>query len=130
MHDGRVYHENLFFTLPVVDPPLQVRSHGSVGLDETLDWYVELTLPADADLGTSPLLRALRDTHPTIHFTGTLSNRIVNVEGTPGSAAMFSALGEWLQRRVERRNEPAHPGLLPNRRRPENSATPENSPAK
>jgi hypothetical protein len=130
MHDGRVYHENLMFTLPVVEPPLQVHSRGSVGLDETLDWYVELTLPADADLAASPLLRTLRDTHPTIHFTGTLTNRVVNVEGTPGAAAVFGALGEWLQRRVEHRNEPARPGLLPNRRRPDNSTTPENSQAK
>jgi hypothetical protein len=122
MHDGRVYHENLFFTLPIMEPGLLVRSHGSVGLDETLDWYVELTLPADADLAASPLLRTLRDSHPTIHFTGTLTNRVMNVEGAPGAAAVLGAFGESLKRRIERRNESARPSLLPNRRQPDPNA--------
>jgi hypothetical protein len=124
MHDGRVYHENLVFTLPISDPGLQVRSHGSVGLDETLDWYVELTVPADADLANSRILRALRDTHPKIHFTGTLSNRVVNFEGTPGAATVINAFSDFLRRRNEQRTDSTRPNLLGKGRKDDTKSPP------
>jgi hypothetical protein len=40
--DGRLYHEGLRIGLPDIDPSLQITSQGSVGLDKTLDLYVDL----------------------------------------------------------------------------------------
>jgi hypothetical protein len=42
VRDGRLYHEGLRIGLPDIDPSLQIASHGSVGLDKTLDLFVEL----------------------------------------------------------------------------------------
>jgi hypothetical protein len=42
VRDGRLYHEGLRIGLPDIDPSLQIASRGSVGLDKTLDLYVEL----------------------------------------------------------------------------------------
>ena len=40
--DGRLYHEGLELGMPDIDPALQVKSWGSVGLDETLDLHLEV----------------------------------------------------------------------------------------
>jgi hypothetical protein len=42
VRDGRLYHEGLRIGLPDIDPALQIASRGSVGLDKTLDLYVDL----------------------------------------------------------------------------------------
>jgi hypothetical protein len=121
MREGRVYHENLAFSLaPMLGEPL-IRSHGSVGLDETLDWYLEFpalggALPADSAVGT--LLSQLK-----LHLVGTL--------GSPKlSAPALKALADWMQqRRTEKRDDPSKPGLLPGRHKsnesvPSSPATP------
>ncbi len=42
VRDGRLYHEGLRIGFPDIDPELQLTSHGSVGLDKTLDLFVDL----------------------------------------------------------------------------------------
>ena len=42
VRDGRMHHEGLRIGFPDIDPALQITSHGSVGLDKTLDLHVEL----------------------------------------------------------------------------------------
>jgi hypothetical protein len=42
VRDGRLHHEGLRIGLPDIDPELMLTSHGSVGLDKTLDLYVDL----------------------------------------------------------------------------------------
>jgi hypothetical protein len=42
VRDGRLYHEGLRIGFPDIDPELQLTSRGSVGLDKTLDLFVEL----------------------------------------------------------------------------------------
>ncbi len=42
VRDGRLYHEGLRIGFPDIDPELQLTSRGSVGLDRTLDLFVEL----------------------------------------------------------------------------------------
>jgi hypothetical protein len=42
VRDGRMYHEGLRIGFPDIDPGLQLTSRGSVGLDKTLDLFVEL----------------------------------------------------------------------------------------
>ncbi len=61
MHDGRVYHDNLTFRIAAMQMELLVHSHGSVGLDETLDWFVELEFPGlqNADLSDRPIMKLL-----------------------------------------------------------------------
>ena len=57
---------------PDIDPALQVTSHGSVGLDQTLDLYVELPR-------LDPALR--KEKGPAkCHITGTISNPKVSVQ--------------------------------------------------
>ncbi len=114
MHDGRVEHENLVLTIPMLEQTFLIRSHGSVGLDETLDLSIELTLPPDADLTAHPTLALLRQTHPTIHFGGTLNAPVPSLENTPTAA--FQVLADFFQRRAERREQQARPSLLPGRR--------------
>jgi hypothetical protein len=79
MHDGRVYHENLTFRLLAQPIELLVHSHGSVGLDETLDWFVEFQFPGleGADLTGHPFMKLLSQ-KPALHITGTLSQPKLN----------------------------------------------------
>lgn len=62
--DGRLFHEGLQLGLPDIDPALQVKSWGSVGLDETLDLHLEV-----------PRLDAAKRTESgpvACHITGTI----------------------------------------------------------
>jgi hypothetical protein len=112
MHDGRVYHENLAFSLAGI----QAISHGSVGLDESLDWFVEVQIPAleAVDPATHPILSALSQQRPTLHFTGTLQKYDWSIEGM--SLASFRTLLDLLRGRGESRGQETRPRLLPGRR--------------
>ncbi len=90
MHDGRVNHENLLFALAMLQPELMVRSHGSVGLDETLDWYIDLQFQKNAALADNPLTNLLGQRTLTLHNTGTLTDWQWKPEGV--SSATFDAL--------------------------------------
>jgi hypothetical protein len=72
VRDGRLYHERLRIGLPDIDPELVLISRGSVGLDNTLDLFVELPR----------LDRALRkEKGPArCHITGTIANPRITIE--------------------------------------------------
>jgi hypothetical protein len=72
MHNGRLHHEGLRIGFPDIDPELVVSSRGSIGMDETLDLFVELPR----------LDRALRkELGPArCHITGTISRPKITVE--------------------------------------------------
>ncbi len=72
LSNGRVIHEGLVFGLPDLAPDLQIRSHGSVGLDESLDMLVEIDLPLER-LGSGPLAKVLGQQTLKIPIVGTLS---------------------------------------------------------
>jgi hypothetical protein len=96
-----------------------VHSHGSVGLDETLDWYVNFEFPGltSADLTGRPLLKLLSD-KPSLHITGTLSQPKLNAEGL-AEQALKSGIDLLLERRKQRIENGTglpRPGLLPGRR--------------
>jgi hypothetical protein len=97
MHDGRVYHENLAFALAGI----HVLSHGSVGLDESLDWSVEFQLPAleGLNMAEHPILGTLGQERPTLHFTGTLKKPDWKVEGL--SMPALRTLLDLIRRRNE-----------------------------
>jgi hypothetical protein len=72
VRDGRLYHEGLRIGLPDIDPSLQVTSRGSVGLDKTLDLYVDLPRLDEA-------LR--KEKGPAkCRITGTIDNPKITVE--------------------------------------------------
>ncbi len=72
MKDGRVYHDNL----ELVFPDLAIRTHGSVGLDQTLNVIAEVTI-SPKWLGnnqlTELLISSLRNRTIRIPIGGTLS---------------------------------------------------------
>jgi hypothetical protein len=75
VRDGRLHHEGLRIGFPDIDPALVVRSRGSVGLDETLDLFLELPR----------LDKVLREekSPARCHITGTSDNpRIAVADGT------------------------------------------------
>ena len=111
MHDGRVYHENLAFSLAGI----QAISHGLVGLDESLDWFVEVQIPAleAVDAAAHPILSVLAQQRPTLHFTGTLEKYDWSIEGM--SLTSFRTLLDALRGRVEGRSQGTRPRLLPGR---------------
>lgn len=65
--DGRIYHEDLEFTLG----RLTIRTSGSVGVDETLDLTAEIVMP-QLDVTDAPLREALSGRTFTIPIRGTL----------------------------------------------------------
>jgi hypothetical protein len=72
VRDGRLHHEGLRLGFPDIDPELQLTSRGSVGLDQTLDLFVDLPR----------LDKALRkEKGPAkCRITGTIGNPKVAVE--------------------------------------------------
>ena len=72
VRDGRLHHEGLRIGLPDIDPELHLTSRGSVGLDKTLDLFVELPR-------LDPALR--KEKGPAkCRITGTLNNPQITVE--------------------------------------------------
>lgn len=67
MVDGRVYHQGL----ELVFPDITIRTHGSVGLDQSLAMVAEMPVPAKW-MGTHPLGSALRDQTIRLPIAGTL----------------------------------------------------------
>src|SRR5262249_48075382 len=72
VRDGRLHQEGLRIGFPDIDPELVVSSRGSVGLDKTLDIFVELPR----------LDKSLRkELSPAkCHITGTIANPKIAVE--------------------------------------------------
>ena len=115
MHDGRVNHENLVFALAMLQPEIAIRSHGSVGLDETLDWFIDFQFQKNASLADNTLVGLLGQRGLTLHNTGTLAEWQWKPEGI-SSATFNTLLGIWKSWR-DRRDEPARPNPLPGRQR-------------
>ena len=72
VRDGRMHHEGLRIGLPDIDPQLHVTSRGSVGLDKTLDLFVELPR-------LDPALRKAKGP-AKCHITGTIDKPQITVE--------------------------------------------------
>ncbi len=108
LRNGRVYHENLAFSLSALQDKPTIRSHGSVGLDETLDLYLDIS-SLGAALPAESILRGVLS-QVTLHFVGTLTSPKL-------AAPTLSALSDWLgRRRVEKSEDSTRHGPLLNRR--------------
>jgi hypothetical protein len=114
MHDGRVYHENLTFRMAAMQVEMLVHSHGSVGLDESLDIFIEFQFPGleTADLTNHPFMKLLSQ-KPSVHITGTLSQPQWKPEGL-ASQAVQAGVDLLRQRMEERRQQKAQPAAPSN----------------
>ena len=100
VRDGRLYHEGMRIGFPDIDPKLQLTSRGSVGLDKTVDLFVELPR-------LDPVLR--KEKGPAkCHITGTIDNPRIAVEDASlvlrqpdRKEPIFAADGINLSMRVE-----------------------------
>jgi hypothetical protein len=72
VRDGRLYHEGQRIGFPEIDPKLMISSRGSIGLDQTLDLFVELPRLDEA-------LRKAKGP-AKCHITGTIANPKIAVE--------------------------------------------------
>ncbi len=72
LKDGRVSHTGLAFGLPEISEELLIHTHGSVGLDESLDLVVEIPLPFHL-IREGPLAAALGKQTLRLPIRGTLA---------------------------------------------------------
>jgi hypothetical protein len=72
VHDGRLYHEGLRIGFPDIDQELQLTLRGSVGLDKTLNLFVELPRLDEASRKEKGAAKC--------HITGTIGNPKITVE--------------------------------------------------
>jgi hypothetical protein len=122
IEDGRVHHREFAFGLIDFQPDRLVRTHGSVGFDQSLDLHVQAPVPGAALLGEGTVRDALMKQQINIDFGGTLQQPTwkLGLNGASGldPAQVRNAIGDILERRRERVKEnPPRPGLLRNRRR-------------
>ncbi len=80
LQDGQVSHSGLEFGLPELSPDLVIHSHGTVGLDKSLDLMVEVPLPLNL-LGDGPIATALGKQTLYLPVRGTLDQPEVKLEG-------------------------------------------------
>ena len=95
MTGGRVHHRGLKFGLP----NLSVSTHGSVGLDQSLDLVAEITLAGQLTGDRSgPAIDFLKGKTLAVPIQGTLSRPRVDVAGLgrSGLELLRAAVGELL----------------------------------
>ena len=89
--DGRVQHEGLAFVLPLGDSSIQIKSSGSVGLDESLALQVAVQLPEDL-VGQSKLIRRLAGKPLTLAIGGTFDEPEIGLADQPQWSEMLEGL--------------------------------------
>jgi len=126
LHGGRVYHDGLTFLFPEVSSDLVWKTHGSVGLDETLDLTIDIQVPKVAE-SESPLLARLTAKPIQIRLGGTVDHPqfqmpedggwlndaalMVLGEGLSGDGQPLSdTMRSLLEQMRQRRDEPSEAG--------------------
>ena len=103
MVEGRVYHQGLELQFP----ELTIRTHGSVGLDQTLSIMAEMPVPPKW-IGNNPIGDALRKQTVKIPIAGTLSKPRLDQRELSRISAQFienaarNVIGEEVGRQLER----------------------------
>ncbi len=87
MRDGRVYHHG--FELGIGN--LRLRTHGSVGLDQTIDIVAEIELPGDA-LTDRPFLQALASHTIVLPIGGTFAEPRIDAAAL-GQSSLQAVMG-------------------------------------
>jgi len=95
MSDRKIEHQDLEFGMPY----MRVRTHGTVGLDETLDLVAEIRPALDGiAIAERPLLRSLSAQVIKLPIHGTLSNpRVDTTQLTQSSASVVLEVLEELR---------------------------------
>ncbi|HUY35995.1 MAG TPA: hypothetical protein VMV69_24870 [Pirellulales bacterium] len=104
--DGRVHHRDLEFSLP----PLRVRTHGSVGFDESLDMLAEIRVVLPEGITSAlPTARALTEKTLLIPIIGTLSKPRIDVSamGDTDLARVVDTLQQFGVYLARRKHPPA-----------------------
>ena len=125
MENGVISHEGLAFGLPEISDELQIRTSGSVGLDESLDLLLEIPLPLHL-LGDGPFANALGSQTLYLPVKGTIDEPKIEFEGdgqlvsellsnlaekaTDGDLDLQQLIEQIRKRREER--DPNEPTLL------------------
>ncbi|MEA1951246.1 MAG: hypothetical protein U9N87_07675 [Planctomycetota bacterium] len=113
MKDERIEHVNLIFYIEGI----QVRTTGSVGLDETLDMTVEIPVPkhllSEKLLGKGPLITAIKDQTVVLPVGGTLSKPTIDSKRLGGAIqSMVRGTMKSLGREEESKVEGVIKGLI------------------
>ncbi|MBN2290979.1 MAG: hypothetical protein JXM70_01055 [Pirellulales bacterium] len=113
MKDERVEHVNLTFYIEGI----QVRTTGSVGLDETLDMTVEIPVPkhllSEKLLGNGPLIAAIKEQTVILPVGGTLSKPTIDTKRLGGAIqSMVRGTMKSLGREEETKVEGLIQGLI------------------
>jgi hypothetical protein len=118
---GRVHHKDFAFGLIDLQPDRLIRTHGSVGFDQTLDVVIDMPVIGSAYLPEGDLRDALMKKNLTIEVTGTLqaAKPKLRLPADTDLSPVLKGIGDLLERRQERlrENPPQRPGILRNRRR-------------
>lgn len=95
MVGGRVYHDGL----ELIFPQFTVRTHGSVGLDQTMNLMAEMPLPPQWLARTPLLAETLRHQTISVPIAGTLSKPQVDQQAMADLSRQFlqKAAGNMLQ---------------------------------
>jgi len=108
MVDGRVYHQNL----ELVFPDVTIRTHGSVGLDQSLAIMAEMPVPRKW-IGNNPLGAALRNQVIRLPIAGTLSKPAIDQATLDRLSQQFvqNAAQNVLQDAVNRHQDEIRSGI-------------------
>jgi hypothetical protein len=127
VENGRVHHQDFAFGLIDLQPDRLIRTHGSVGFDQTLDVVIDMPIIGSAYLPEGPLRESLMKKNLTIEVGGTLQAATTKFR-LPADADFSPALkavGDFWKRRQEQiRDKPQQRGLLRNRRKADDSTAP------
>jgi hypothetical protein len=94
VRDGRLHHDGQRIGFPEIDPELVIRSRGSIGIDETLDLYLEMPRLREGERDKGPL---------HCHVTGTIREPKIAVQDAPlvvrcGIAGRIVRVYAWASR--------------------------------
>jgi hypothetical protein len=128
IENGRVHHREFAFGLIDFQPDRLVRTHGSVGFDQSLDLHVQGPVPLAAFLKEGTLRDTLMKQSINVDVSGTLQQPQMKfgLNGGDGidPSQVPKAIGDIIDRVRQRRQEnPTRPGLLRNRRRSADDAS-------
>lgn len=128
IENGRVHHKDFAFGLIDLQPDRLIRTHGSVGFDQTLDVVIDMPIIGSAYLPEGKLRDALMKKNVMIEVTGTLqaAKPKLQLPADTDLSPVLQGIGELLERRQERlrENPPQRPGLLRNSRRASEESRP------
>jgi hypothetical protein len=81
--DGRIEHQGLVMQMPLAGSALEIASSGSVGVDESLDVQLAISIP-DHLLGDSALAKFFQVESVQIQVSGTLDDPHLELDSTGG----------------------------------------------